>query len=86
MSSKDLLVILMSRICPAFLWRNIHAYPDFSAFTFRPTYLLATVRAPVSLFMIPKRCYLQIALHHQHRSAADIFNLISVPPCILGSF
>jgi hypothetical protein len=59
-------------------------YLVFSAVTFRPTSLLASIR--VSGFSLWYVFYLPVDLHHQHRPAADVTHLISVPPGFPGPF
>jgi hypothetical protein len=44
MFSKDLLAIFTSWFCPAFWWREGSIYLVFSAFTSRPTFLLASIK------------------------------------------
>jgi hypothetical protein len=68
--------------CPVFWWWNINIYLVFSAFTSRPTFLLASVRASVSFFMVfilsPTR------FKYQHRQEADMSHSILIPPGFLG--
>jgi hypothetical protein len=59
----------MSWLCPAFWSRDSNIYLEFSAFTSRPTTLLASV--DVSVFFIISICYVPVDSHHQHRPAAD---------------
>jgi hypothetical protein len=52
-------------------------YLVFSAFTSRPTSLLASIKVSVFSFMVSM---LSPSLCHQHRQAADVSHLISVQP------
>jgi hypothetical protein len=77
---KDLLSIFMSWFCPAFWWRR-DSNIAFSVFTSRPTSLLASKFLCFSFWYI---YYHPVDSHHQHRPAADVSHLISVPPSFPG--
>jgi hypothetical protein len=70
---KDPLAIIMSWFCPAFWWRNSNIYLDFSAFTSRTTFLLASIKVSVVFFMVSMLS--PVDSHHQHRPAADMSHL-----------
>jgi hypothetical protein len=56
---------LMSWFCPAFWWRDSNMYSVFSAFTSRPTSLLASIK--VCVFSLWYLYYHPVDSHHQHR-------------------
>jgi hypothetical protein len=64
-------------ILPCILVMRQQHILSFLCIYFKPTSLLASTRVSEFSFMA---CYLPIDLHHQHRPAADVSHLISVPP------
>jgi hypothetical protein len=65
--SKDLLTIFVLRFCPAFLWRDSNICLVFSVFTSKLTFLLASVRAYVFLFIVFLLPGNRFTSSHQHR-------------------
>jgi hypothetical protein len=61
----------------------MRVYLVFSAFTFRPTSLLLSIRTSVLFLDI---CYLPTDLYHQHRPAADASHLISISSVSFWTF
>jgi hypothetical protein len=72
-------MLAMLCLCLAFWSRHSNIHLVFSAFTSRPASLLASIRVSVFLFMVSMLSPSRFILYYQHRSAADMSHLNSVP-------
>jgi hypothetical protein len=73
---------ITSWFCPVFWWRDSNIYLVFSAFTYRQTSLLASIK-----FVCFSLWYLYdhpVDSHHQRRTTGDVSHLIPVPPGFPG--